>query len=147
MDGKALIFRRRQSGDDSLIPMINIVFLLLIFFMVAGHISSTGSPAVSLPFADIGNAAQEQPYRLEINENNELTLNGEPSDLAAVDKMLDNADTATIRIALLADKRLTVRELDRLLAIIRAHRIASVSLFSDSGDGNDANISGSRAEQ
>ena len=31
--------RGSLSGEDSLIPLINIVFLLLIFFMVAGQIA------------------------------------------------------------------------------------------------------------
>lgn len=43
--------RRRENGDDNLLPLINVVFLLLIFFMVAGQLSATDTLAVEPPEA------------------------------------------------------------------------------------------------
>ena len=40
---------RKDNGDDALIPLINIVFLMLIFFMVAGQISKSDAAFVSPP--------------------------------------------------------------------------------------------------
>ena len=39
-----------RSSDDGLIPMINIVFLLLIFFMIAGQIAQQ-EPNLQLPIS------------------------------------------------------------------------------------------------
>lgn len=122
---------RRQSGDDSLIPMINIVFLLLIFFMVAGQIKISANPAVLLPYSALGDTAKEQPWKIEVDRKNRLALNGTPVDIAQLDSALGELDPASARISLLADKRLTARQLDEILSLIRARGIARVSLFSD----------------
>lgn len=41
--------RRANNGDDNLVPLINIVFLMLIFFMVAGQISKSDAIKVEPP--------------------------------------------------------------------------------------------------
>ena len=39
---------RKDNSDDQLIPLINIVFLMLIFFMVAGQISEQDAQYIAL---------------------------------------------------------------------------------------------------
>jgi len=53
--GKSLMERL----EDALLPLINLVFLMLIFFIVAGQISDT--PLPDLPPVT-ANADQQQPY-------------------------------------------------------------------------------------
>lgn len=43
------IQHKKPNQDDNLIPLINIVFLMLIFFMVAGHISESDPIKVQAP--------------------------------------------------------------------------------------------------
>lgn len=123
--------RHNQNSDASLIPMINIVFLLLIFFMVAGQIKASPNPQLLLPFTDMGKAAEEQPHRLEIAVTGELVLDGKNLSLAEFAHILATWDTASTQIALLADKRLPARQLDEVLSVIRSRGIAKVQLFSD----------------
>ena len=40
---------RKDNSDDQLIPLINIVFLMLIFFMVAGQISEQDAQYIAPP--------------------------------------------------------------------------------------------------
>ena len=40
---------RKDNTDDQLIPLINIVFLMLIFFMVAGQISEQDAQFIAPP--------------------------------------------------------------------------------------------------
>ena len=44
-----LVSHRRRSSDASLIPMINVVFLLLIFFLLAAQIKAPDPIEVSAP--------------------------------------------------------------------------------------------------
>ncbi len=50
--------RRRPASDDNLIPLINIVFLLLIFFMVAGQMQRPMAADIRLPDIDSQQPAQ-----------------------------------------------------------------------------------------
>ncbi len=54
MTGLLPLRRTRSTSDSRLIPMINVVFLLLIFFMIAGQISALNPGAVQLPLASSG---------------------------------------------------------------------------------------------
>jgi biopolymer transport protein ExbD len=59
----------RQTVDINMTPMIDCVFLLLIFFMVVSEMSSMDMEAVSLPFADQARTPEQEPpdRRIVIN--------------------------------------------------------------------------------
>lgn len=57
--------RRRLPSDVNLTPLIDVVFLLLIFFMVTTTFNKESRLTIDLPEAD-GTAALEQPDNLEI---------------------------------------------------------------------------------
>lgn len=52
----------RQLNDDNMIPLINIVFLMLIFFLVAGQISSQDSALFTAPQSSQENKLQESDF-------------------------------------------------------------------------------------
>lgn len=121
---------RRNSGDDNIIPMINIVFLLLIFFMVAGQIRSANSAAVELPASPVGTSAVEHDITVVMDRDNNLSINNTPVVLEKLNSTLVEALTGNDRIALLADKQVKAADLEPVLAVIRSQGIAKVSLFS-----------------
>ena len=41
--------RRERNVEVAVVPMINIVFLLLLYFLVAGRLMDTSGPAIELP--------------------------------------------------------------------------------------------------
>src|SRR5690606_24728351 len=98
---------RRTGGDDNIIPMINIVFLLLIFFMVAGQIKAMDSAGVELPDGDLGARARPEAITLAMDSHNRLSLNGTPVPLT---------DPAAPLAALLADSDPTAPLAARSLA-------------------------------
>ncbi|WP_128571866.1 ExbD/TolR family protein [Ectothiorhodospira haloalkaliphila] len=61
-------FPQREADENHLIPLINIVFLLLIFFMVAGALSSQDVFDVEAPDSSIEE---------EVNDEGWLVLLGE----------------------------------------------------------------------
>ena len=66
--------RRRAASDDNLIPLINIVFLLLIFFMVAGQMQRPMAADIRLPDIDSQQPAQGD-IQLELTADGGLWLN------------------------------------------------------------------------
>ena len=57
--------RRRSSGVPNLTPLIDIVFLLLVFFMLTSHFVQEQAVNIDLPVADSGEALSEDD-RLEV---------------------------------------------------------------------------------
>lgn len=68
--------RRRKDSEDHILPLINIVFLLLSFFLIAGQITKTNPIEISPP-----NSVSERPDRpndatVQIDADGTLTING-----------------------------------------------------------------------
>lgn len=130
MDSSLLPTKHKKSGDDNMIPMINIVFLLLIFFMIAGQIQARSNSQIRLPVSDLGVKAEPDVVQLELDHNNRLTYNGDeigPQELAS---RLGNTVAHQHRISLRADKSLSAIELDTVLQVVRQHGTANVTLIS-----------------
>lgn len=77
----AIVPRSRKLGF-SMVPMIDVVFLLIIFFLVSSHLAQNETRLpLELPVADSGEREPNiQTPRVTINlrENGELLLSGRP---------------------------------------------------------------------
>ncbi|MEP3480018.1 MAG: biopolymer transporter ExbD [Fuerstiella sp.] len=75
---------RRTPLTFNITPLIDVVFLLIIFFLVASHfVKSESSQAVELPIAKSGQTdAQDKPYRLTvtIDQNGDFHMAGQSLD-------------------------------------------------------------------
>lgn len=124
--------KKSKGTDDNLIPLINIIFLLLIFYMVAGQIQATHVQGLELAEMNNESVAQQAPMMLQITMDNELYLNGElysPTELiSAIQAQVKNNKT-TINIH--ADFRLTAKQLDQTLSILRENEIQRIELISE----------------
>lgn len=122
----ARLFRRRKramDNDERIMPLVNIVFLLLIFFMVVGRLSAADPFKVLPPeSANEGPQATEDNLVL-IGQDGRLALNGEilPED-ALLAKLSDvRADELRVK----ADGR---AEAVRVVAVIE--RLKTVGFVS-----------------
>jgi len=125
---------RRKTMDDSMIPMINIVFLLMIFFMVAGHIDTTANPEVDLPSSqhgtDISSKGNEVvEVALALKGAGDIYLNGSAISFDDMERRLAVLDPGAAVVSISADRNLSAFELDKALEVIRAYKISSVSLL------------------
>ncbi|MGB2114222.1 MAG: ExbD/TolR family protein [Marinobacter adhaerens] len=124
--GKGLLDR----VEDALLPLINLVFLLLIFFIVAGQL--TNEPLPELP-----GAAQQQQERapeadLMVAADGQWKVQGkvlgEEQLLAALPQPDDNNP---LRIA--ADQSLTMSDLEALLSVLEQGGYTEVLLLTEPG--------------
>jgi len=115
-----------ETPEINLTPLIDVVFLLLIFFMVSTTFQHTRALQVALPEASRQSAAERAPTEIEltIEADGRMAVNGEP---------LDNNGKDNIRAALRslleqpAKQPLTIRA-DREVAhkhVVRAMDVAA----------------------
>ena len=124
--GKGLLDR----VEDALLPLINLVFLLLIFFIVAGQL--TNEPLPELP----GAARQQQDRAPEadlmVAADGQWKVQGkvlgEEQLLAALPQPDDNNP---LRIA--ADQSLTMSDLEALLSVLEQGGYTEVLLLTEPG--------------
>jgi len=58
----------------SLAPLIDVVFLLLIFFLLTSALASSDQFDITLPKSEAGRDPDEDPIILEINEDGEMAI-------------------------------------------------------------------------
>ncbi len=84
--------RRRASSVLNLTPLIDIVFLLLVFFMLTSHFIEDQAIDVDLPKAKNGNEAIEREYvEVVVNSNGELLVDGKEVQLEHLEETLRGA--------------------------------------------------------
>ena len=119
----------RPSRDLNMIPLINIVLLLLIFFLIAGQLATT--PDIQLPVSDSDRPIERHELTLTLDTH--LWLNGEQIGLEALGAALQAA-TAEKTIVLRADRDVTAGSLDGVLDVLRAQGITTLTLYSLKAD-------------
>ena len=81
--------RRRTSQVPNLTPLIDIVFLLLIFFMLTSHFVRDEVINIDLPDADSGIALDEpQQIEIVINKDGEYLINNQVVFPSALQNLL-----------------------------------------------------------
>lgn len=124
--------RRQLSMDDRLIPLINIVFLLLIFFMIAGQISQQQNQQIRPPLSDSPKEAARPDWMLEVDAGKAMSLNGDAVTLAELPQVLSarSADHTTQQMALKMDRSLRAEDLDEVLNLLRSSGEMTVTLLT-----------------
>jgi len=112
---------RRRPRAESIVPMINVVFLLLIFFLMTAELAPAPPFEVDLPAsaAEPGEAGQA----LHVGAGGQLAYGALRGD-AALEEAVGAGETVLVR----ADRALPGADLARLLARLSALGAARVSL-------------------
>ena len=90
--------KRPRNDDDRILPLINIVFLLLIFFMVAGHLSATDPFAITPPHSDTETTPDMDTHLILIDRQGRLALDGLPLTEPALLEAFGSSSMSSVRI-------------------------------------------------
>lgn len=122
--------QQNNTLEDNLIPMINIIFLLLIFFMIAGQVSQLRNPeSIRVPDSASQKAITPQTIQITITQNQHYFVDDQPIALDELDRLLtDTSDKKTVN--LMVDASLTAGDLDRVLQLLRQQTVRKVALFT-----------------
>jgi len=109
--------RRTPSRRDPTISLINIVFLILIFFMVSSTLSRTSNTDLQfVQTEDLECCAG--PHVLQIAADGALFANGQP--IADLTQFLDTRPSTDLTVRLVPDQELPAKEFLILIGEVRA---------------------------
>lgn len=122
----------RQNDDDRVLPLVNVVFLLLIFFMIAGQLTRAERFNVEPPESQNRQAEERRVHTLEVAPDGRLALDGEGLDEAALAsraaKLREAGEGEAIRLK--ADGASEARRVVEVMAILRDAGIERVDLIA-----------------
>lgn len=118
--------RRRASKSFDLTPIIDMVFLLLIFFMLTSHFVSEEILPVDLPEASSGSEAPQDRLEVVISREGEILLNAQAVEKGTLGEVLRE------ELVRRSDKNVQVRgdrnvPLSDLVTVLDAARAAGAS--------------------
>ncbi len=124
-------FKEEEEPGISLVSMTDIVFLLLIFFMVSTQfINFQRRLNINLPESKAGTVSvKKKEYVIEITRNKEIYLNGKKIDLTTLEALIKSEKNIAERSALIrADKNLPYGFVIKVLGILKANNINDIGI-------------------
>ena len=119
--------RRRPSAEIILTPLIDILFIVLLFLVLTATFTDSTSLSLSLPPAATGIREMQQPpgtIRITVDANGALGIDGRPASLDDLGRLLGAvADRDALDVLLAADR--SARHGD-VIAVIDAVRQAGI---------------------
>lgn len=126
--------RRGTLSDRPLMTFINVIFLLLIFFLLAGNLQPLRTLPVTLPKTAAGHDTVLPGVTLTVTRSGALAWNGEPVTLTALRRRaadLPHDRPSRPVVWLIADRELALPALGPLLAALRAAGVTQVHWVSE----------------
>jgi len=124
---------RPASGarGEPITALIDVVFFLLVFFMLIGRMDATAPFDVAPPVVSSAASLPSGGVTLSVSEHGALALNSEPVDQAAVAKALatlqDSSDGLRLRIN--AHREVSLRHVLPLLSVAEAQGFDDIVLI------------------
>ena len=120
---------KREYDDDSLLPLVNIIFLLLIFFMIAGVIEKRIiKDDIELPSADLTKFDNKEITKIFINKNNKYFINDELIEIGNINQHIKAIKKN--EVVIIADKSLFINDINLLLIKLHENDIKNIKLLS-----------------
>lgn len=120
---------RRRRSTENIVPMINVVFLLLIFFLMSAQIAPPEPFEVTPPASDSGAETQVSSVLYIAADGNRAYGAARGEAVFAALEPLDRSQPLLIR----ADERLPAREIAKLLPRLSAMGFTQVALATGRG--------------
>ena len=127
---KLITRKKREYDDDGLLPLVNIIFLLLIFFMIAGVIEKKiVKDDIELPAAELNRFENKEITKIFINKSNIFFINDEIADINKISAYLKS--NKINEVVIIADKSLYVNDVNILLTKLHENNIKNIKLLSN----------------
>ncbi len=121
---------KREYDDDGLLPLVNIIFLLLIFFMIAGVIEKKiVKDNLELPSAELSRFENKEVTKIYIDKDNNYFLN---DTVTRNENIIIYIKEKKIKeVILIADKSLLINDISKLLNNLHKNNIKNIKLLSN----------------
>ena len=120
---------RRDYEDDGLLPLVNIIFLLLIFFMIVGVIEKNIlKDNLALPVVTLDKFENKDVAKIFYDENKNIYLNDTPITIEGLRNKIEELEVKDV--VLIADKSLLVSDINIILFKLKQNQINNIRLLS-----------------
>ena len=129
----------KRSRTPNLVPLINIVFLLLIFFMLTGTLKRSDIFDISPPESSTGADAEAPELVLLISKSNQIALNNKNIEFSELQKqLLVIVETYPLQEVLVkADGKAYSGTLSKVINIIRESGIKRAAIVTKTIDASN----------
>lgn len=125
--------RSRELNSPDITPLIDVVFLLLIFFMVSTVFKKDElALLLSLPQTQEGESvsAENEQIVIEVGDS-ELAYNGEKTSIEELAPFLEKISDKTKAIDLRIDKKVPYERLVKVLDKLKHYELTNLSLITE----------------
>ena len=120
---------KKDYDDDGLLPLVNIIFLLLIFFMIVGVIEKNIlKDSLDLPNVELDKFQNKEVTKIYYDKNKELFIDDKKININDISTLLKTSDSK--KIVLIADKSLLVSDINEILLVLQNNEINNIRLLS-----------------
>ena len=119
---------KRDYEDDGLLPLVNIIFLLLIFFMIVGVIEENiVRDNMQLPKVELDKFENEDITKIFFDADKNIYINDEITDIDGISKKINSLKVTDV--VLVADKSLLISEINSVLLELKKNQINNIKLL------------------
>ena len=127
---KLVTRKKREYDDDGLLPLVNIIFLLLIFFIIAGVIEKRiVKDDIDLPSAELNRFENKEVTKIFINKSNIFSINNKITNINEISAYLKS--NKINEVVIIADKSLFINDVNILLTKLHENNIKNIKLLSN----------------
>lgn len=130
----AFLRKRRDEPKVDMTPMVDVVFLLLIFFMISTTFIETPGLSIKLP-ESTSNVAEKEPEEIKIylSKKGEIFLGETPLDAAALKRQLSSygKKAENMTFLLLADKEARHGQVVELMDLAKVSGFAKLAIATE----------------
>ena len=120
---------KREYDDDGLLPLVNIIFLLLIFFMIVGVIEKNIiKENLQLPRVSLERFENKEVTKIFLDAENKLFINDKNIDISQLKTEIKTLGFKDVVIV--ADKTLLYSDISRVLLELKKNKIDNIKLLS-----------------
>ena len=119
----------REYEDDGLLPLVNIIFLLLIFFMIVGVIEKNiVRDNMQLPKVELDKFENKDITKIFYDADKNIFINDENINIGDIGKKIKALKVTDV--ILVADKSLLISEINSVLLELNKNQINNIKLLS-----------------
>ena len=120
---------KREYGDDGLLPLVNIIFLLLIFFMIVGVIEKNiVRDNMQLPKVELDKFENKDITKIFYDADKNVFINDEIISINDIGQKVKSLKVTDV--ILVADKSLLISEINSVLLELNKNQINNIKLLS-----------------
>lgn len=120
---------KREYEDDGLLPLVNIIFLLLIFFMIVGVIEKNiVRDNMQLPKVELDKFENKDITKIFYDADKNIFINDENINIGDIGKKIKALKVTDV--ILVADKSILISEINSVLLELNKNQITNIKLLS-----------------